>query len=201
LAGGESETHVRLSLGSVYVAIIHYPVYDRKRRPITTSIKGIDLHDISRTCKTYGVKAYYVVQPLDSQHMLAKKISEYWQDGPGGEFNPSRKEALELLRVTRTIEEMEQQITDAEGLEPVYVSTDGRSFPWSQPFKQVRENIRNSDRPFVILLGTGDGLDEAMLRETDIFLEPIQPKADFNHLSVRSAAAIILDRLLADDIE
>jgi len=185
-------------LGSVYVALIHYPVYDRKRLPITTSIKGIDLHDISRTCKTYGVKAYYVVQPLESQHTLAKRISEYWQDGPGGQFNANRKEALELLRVTKTIEEMERRIIEEEGQEPIYISTDGRSLPWSQPFEKVRENILRSDRPFVILLGTGDGLDEAILKETDIFLEPIQPKAEFNHLSVRSAAAIILDRLLAD---
>jgi hypothetical protein len=35
------------------------------------------------------------------------------------------------------------------------------------------------------------------LQRADVFLEPIQGPADFNHLSVRAAVAITLDRLFA----
>lgn len=183
-------------MGSVYVALLHYPVYDRKRKPVTTSVTTMDLHDISRSCKTYGVKAYYIVQPLHTQCLLAKRIADYWQTGPGGKFNSNRKEALELLRVSETFEEMEEQITEEEGAMPTYVATDAKKYPWSKSYQEVREQIKSSDNPFVILLGTGDGLDEAVVTESDILLDPILGPTDYNHLSVRAAAAIILDRLL-----
>jgi hypothetical protein len=46
------------------------------------------------------------------------------------------------------------------------------------------------------LLGTGWGLTEAVLSQSDYVLEAVEGQGDYNHLSVRSAAAIILDRLL-----
>jgi hypothetical protein len=45
-------------------------------------------------------------------------------------------------------------------------------------------------------LGTGWGVTETILAQADHALEPIQGGTDYNHLSVRSAAAIILDRVL-----
>jgi len=47
-----------------------------------------------------------------------------------------------------------------------------------------------------VLFGTGWGLDEAVFKEADYFLDPIEADTGYNHLSVRSAAAIILDRLV-----
>ncbi len=159
----------------------------------------MDVHDIARSCKTYGVHAYYIVQPLRTQNLLARKIAEYWQRGPGGGFNANRKEALELIRVTESVQEMQDQILDETGLEPIYVATDAKRYPWSQSFSTVRNKIRDSDEPFTLLFGTGDGLDESVITESDILLEPIEGPTDYNHLSVRGAAAIILDRLLRVD--
>jgi hypothetical protein len=56
--------------------------------------------------------------------------------------------------------------------------------------------LHRETRPFLVLFGTGWGLTEATLSQADYVLEPIQGRTEFNHLSVRSAAAIILDRLL-----
>jgi hypothetical protein len=45
-------------------------------------------------------------------------------------------------------------------------------------------------------LGTGWGLTEECFSAADFILEPIAGNGSYNHLSVRSAAAIMLDRLL-----
>jgi hypothetical protein len=47
----------------------------------------------------------------------------------------------------------------------------------------------------MILLGTGFGLAPAVREQTDLALEAIRGSGDYNHLSVRAAASIILDRL------
>jgi hypothetical protein len=49
--------------------------------------------------------------------------------------------------------------------------------------------------PNLLVLGTGYGLADEMLERCDLLLEPIQGDDEYNHLSVRAAAAIILDRL------
>ena len=51
-------------------------------------------------------------------------------------------------------------------------------------------------KPHVLVLGTAWGLSEDFILTADYVLEPIVGKTDYNHLSVRSAAAIIFDRLL-----
>jgi hypothetical protein len=51
-------------------------------------------------------------------------------------------------------------------------------------------------RPYLILLGTGWGLTETVFSQSDYVLEAVAGDSDYNHLSVRSAAAIILDRLI-----
>jgi hypothetical protein len=56
--------------------------------------------------------------------------------------------------------------------------------------------LRKESKPFLILFGTGWGLTEAVLAQSDYILESIEGRSDYNHLPVRSAAAVILDRLL-----
>jgi tRNA (guanine37-N1)-methyltransferase len=49
----------------------------------------------------------------------------------------------------------------------------------------------------LILLGTGWGIAYRELGNVDYFLPPIEGIGDFNHLSVRSAASIVLDRIIS----
>ncbi len=49
--------------------------------------------------------------------------------------------------------------------------------------------------PVLLLFGTAWGLAPEVMQSVDATLPPINGVGDFNHLSVRSAAAIILDRL------
>lgn len=67
-------------------------------------------------------------------------------------------------------------------------------------YKKLREKIFNDDKPFLILFGTGWGLIEEVINSADYILKPVKGYNAFNHLSVRSAAAIILDRLLSSKI-
>jgi hypothetical protein len=48
----------------------------------------------------------------------------------------------------------------------------------------------------VLALGTAWGLAETFMETSDHVLEPVTGGTDYNHLPVRSAAAIILDRVL-----
>jgi hypothetical protein len=48
----------------------------------------------------------------------------------------------------------------------------------------------------VLLFGTAWGLADEILEAADHRLAPINGKGAYNHLAVRSAVAIILDRLL-----
>ncbi|MGC8720905.1 MAG: RNA methyltransferase, partial [Thermodesulforhabdaceae bacterium] len=52
--------------------------------------------------------------------------------------------------------------------------------------------------PVILLFGTAWGLADAVFEQADYILEPIRGKSSYNHLSVRCAAAIIIDRLFGD---
>jgi hypothetical protein len=58
--------------------------------------------------------------------------------------------------------------------------------------------MAEDQRPYLVLLGTGWGLTTEALAQADLILEPIRGVSPYNHLSVRTAAAVILDRLRAD---
>jgi hypothetical protein len=49
--------------------------------------------------------------------------------------------------------------------------------------------------PVLILLGTGWGLADHLIPSVSRLLAPIEGASDWNHLSVRTAGAILLDRL------
>jgi hypothetical protein len=45
------------------------------------------------------------------------------------------------------------------------------------------------------MFGTGWGMIDELIERADYYLDPIEGPVEYNHLSVRSACAIILDRL------
>jgi len=56
--------------------------------------------------------------------------------------------------------------------------------------------MNNNEKPYLILFGTGWGMTEELIGKADAVLPPILGENEYNHLSVRSATAIILDRLI-----
>lgn len=182
----------------VYIALLHHPMYNKRGDIITTSITNLDLHDISRAARTYAVEGFYVVHPSDNQHQLLQEIAHYWSDGYGGEYNPDRKDAFHILKPVRQIEQVIEDIHSTTGTVPLTVATDARIYPNSITYSRLKKQIYEEEQVFLLLFGTGWGMSKAFVQKCDYILEPVGEVSDYNHLSVRSAVSIILDRLLGE---
>ena len=136
-----------------------------------------------------------MVTPLEDQQELVQRIISHWTDGIGATYNPKRRSALELIRVKDSFCEVLNQITDKENEYPLTIATCARKYPTNISYEKFRTMLNNG-KPYVLTLGTAWGLAEEFISKADYVLDPIAGAADYNHLSVRSAAAIILDRLL-----
>ena len=181
---------------SVYVSLLHYPVYNKEKRVVTTSLTTLDIHDIARASRTYGVKGYYIVQPIENHLWLANKLLSFWQGGHGREYNPKRWEALKIVKAVPYFEEVVADIEKIDGKKPKIVVTTAKRYENAVSFDRLKELINKNDVPYIICFGTGWGLTEDFMKKSDYILEPVCGPTDYNHLSVRSAASIILDRLL-----
>ena len=162
---------------------------------MASAVTNLDLHDIARAARTYGVRSFHVITPLDDQRELAEKIVRHWTCGPGGEHNPKRREALELIRVTPSLDETRAIIAGESGQPPAIVATCARRYPNAIKFAELAERLR-AGNPHLVIFGTAWGLSQELIEASDAILEPIGDHQGYNHLSVRSAAAIALDRLM-----
>ncbi len=178
----------------LYVALAHYPVTNKNGAVIASAITNLDLHDISRVARTYGVKSFYVVTPLADQRLLAEKIVAHWTKGAGADYNPARRDALNLIRLVDTVENAARDIDRREKQAPKIVATGARRHPASIGYGQLRGLLKEKI-PYLLVFGTAWGLAESFRERADYILEPITGTTGYNHLSVRSAAAIVLDRL------
>lgn len=182
-------------MANVYIALLHHPIYNKRKDVVTTCITGFDLHDIARNSVTYGVKKYFVVNPLPAQRQFAQRMLDFWSDKTSLEFNWTRAEAFKLLSIEEKLDDVIEKITKAEGQAPKIVGTSAKPVGVVR-FEDLKKELKKAKGPYLILFGTGWGIADEVFDKMDCVLEPIVGKSDYNHLSVRSANAIILDRLL-----
>ena len=156
-------------MANLYLGLVHYPIYNKNMQVIATAVTNFDIHDISRTARTYDVKKYFLIHPLE-------------------------------VRVTYTssIESAIAAVTEIEGQAPVTITTDARTYPNTVTYGFVRKLLHSGDKPLLLLFGTGFGMEQETMNSFDYVLEPVYGPCDYNHLCVRSAAAIILDRLAGE---
>lgn len=185
-------------MAPVYIGLIHYPIYNKRMEIVTTALTNYDLHDIARTAKTYNVKRYFIVHPVEAQREMALRIMNHWKTGGGVAYNPNRKEAFEETELVPTLDDVLQWIENEEGEKPIIVTTDARVYPNTISYKAMRQKIHDDAKPILILFGTGFGMTKEMMQQFDYIIEPIYGAGSYNHLCVRSAVAIILDRLLGE---
>lgn len=178
------------------MALIHHPVVDKNGQTIAAAVTALDLHDIARAAKTYGVERFYVVTPLLDQQELVKALIDHWVTGAGARYNPDRQAALALIRLTPSIEETLADMTRRHGARPQTVVTSARMTEGNLTFDGLRTLACNG-RPTLLMFGTAWGLAPAAMAQAEFRLAPIEGAGDYNHLSVRSAVSIILDRTLA----
>lgn len=184
-----------MSFKPAALALVHYPVLDRRGEIVATALTNLDLHDLARTAMTFGVAKLYVVTPVVEQQRLAGKICEHWCRGYGATYNPLRKEALSLMEIT---DSLESAITsweehNGEAVKPVLT---GAAICNGISYRTCRE--LSTKHPLLLVFGTGWGLAPALFKKNWQTLRAIKGKNDYNHLPVRSAAAIIMDRLFGN---
>lgn len=182
-------------MNNIFIALVHYPVYNKNGEVVATSVTTLDIHDIARIAKTYGIAKFYIVTPLPLQRELIQRILKHWVHGYGAIYNPTRKEAFVNVSIAGGIAEITEDIREKTGKTPKIIATDARKFPDSVNFKIIKEEIIKPS-PFLFLFGTGWGLERGIIKSADYRLEPVEGIKDYNHLPVRGAIAIILDRLL-----
>lgn len=183
----------------VYIGLLHYPMVNRRGDIVATSVTNLDIHDISRTSRTYDVDRFFIVHPAENQRALINKIADYWENGYGGVYNSDRTEAFSRLSVCSDLEEVKEIIFKETGHKATVVATDAKIYPDTVSFMSMRKRIfEEEDLSLLILFGTGWGMTKDMTNSCDHILPPIALYSDYNHLSVRSAVAIIIDRLLGE---
>jgi hypothetical protein len=178
-------------MNNTYIALIHHPV-TRNGSVITSSITNLDIHDISRVCATYGLGGYFIVHPDEKMRSIANKLAGHWSKGEGKKNNPDRHEALKVLKIVENLDDAVQIISEKEKQTPLLVGTTARKKENSVPLIHIK---KEKNKPVLILFGTAGGIEDNYLDSLDFILEPIEVGTDYNHLSVRSAVSIFIDRL------
>lgn len=191
-------TNATTTTGRLSVALVHHPVLDRHGGIQTTAITNLDVHDLARSSRTYGCAAFYVVTPVTAQIDQARAIVGFWEGEAGQKRNKDRTEAMSRVHVTASVEEAIAAEVATTGARPLIVVTSAKP-QGTVPYSELRRRLDDGAHALV-LFGTGSGLADSVHGMADLVLAPIIGPADidgsrWNHLSVRSAAAIILDRL------
>ncbi len=180
---------------NLYPVLIHYPVLNKRGETVAVSLTNLDVHDIARVSRTFGLGAYFMATPLEDQRLLLERLLAYWLYGPGTGANPDRARALSVVRVRTGLDEIRKEVEAETGVVPRLVAATA-SGAGTMDIGKVREWLLSS--PVLLLLGTGSGLAPEIMDQASGVLRPIRFLDAYNHLSVRSAAAILVDRVLGD---
>lgn len=180
----------------IALGLVHHPIYDRQRKVVATNITNLDVHDIARACRVYGVEKYFLIHPMEEQLMFVHRLLEHWRIGDGARFNPMRKTALTMVETANSLE----AAIKVWGGTCEIVATHARKLEGvpAVGFRELRERIQREDGKLFLVFGTGFGLTDELMQGCTALLEPIRGAStdDYRHLSVRSAVSICLDRLL-----
>lgn len=177
------------------IALVHRPVLDKEGQIVTTALTNIDVHDLARSARTYGCTDYFIVHPVEIQRELTRRIVEHWTDGSSAKRIPTRKDALSIVRAVATLDDA----AAALGADVEIWVTAARVIEGKQAvsFQAARAKLQGPGGPVLLVFGTGWGLAPEIIDRAHDVLEPIRGAGAWNHLSVRSACAIALDRLCA----
>ena len=182
-------------MADLFAALIHHPVVDRNAQIVTSAVTSLDIHDLARAARTYDLRAVFVVHPIPEQRKFAASVLDHWRVDYGRVHDARRREALERVHIVVELDDAIASAAEMAGARPLIVHTSARTETGTS-FRELRARMEAPDAPpMMILLGTGFGMAPEVVNRADVVLAPILGPGDYNHLSVRSAAGIILDRL------
>jgi hypothetical protein len=180
----------------LYIVLLHYPVYNKDGEIVTTAIANMDIHDIARVAKTYAASGFYIVNPVEGQRKLAQEIITHWLDGYGADYNKFRQSAFELINIKATFKEVFDDVIEQTGFKPKTIVTGANFSGEVLKFAELRKILQNSNMPYLLIFGTGSGIADDLINSSDFKLERIRGISSYNHLAVRSAVAIIMDKIM-----
>lgn len=189
---------------NIHIALVHHPVLLKNNTAGSSSVTNLDIHDISRISCTYGISSLQIITPIQDQKILVRELLDHWTKGDGAKTNPDRAKALSLANLADSLEEAALHIEKRCGIRPLLIGTSakaekdkkGREKRLAVPFCEIAALAETT--PLLIVLGTSHGLAPEAMAQCDYLLPPIRYMGHYNHLPVRSACAVILDRLLGD---
>lgn len=189
---------------NIHIALVHHPVLLKNNMAGSSSVTNLDLHDIARIACTYGLSSLQIITPITDQKLLVQELLEHWTKGEGAKTNPDRAKALSLAQLADNIEEATAHVEKISGTKPLLIGTSakaekdkkGREKRLAAPFCKITELARENS--LLLVFGTSHGLAPEALAKCDYILPPLRYMGQYNHLPVRSACAIIVDRLLGD---
>ena len=179
----------------LFIALVHYPVLNRQGEKICSAITNLDIHDIARSATTYGVEKFFVITPSIQQQELAQRVMAHWQNGVGAKFNPDRKRAFSIVELSESIEDVIDRLPCHKN-RCLILATSAKKYPNCLSWENFEKIVYKMEFECILLLfGTASGLHQECFALCDGVLCPITGETNYNHLSVRSAVAIILDRI------
>lgn len=179
----------------VSLALVHHPTLGKDGSEITTAVTSLDLHDFARLATTYGFGAVSIVTNLETQVALVERLIEHWVSGHGAKANPDRKRALGAVKLVESLGRAVAEAKDSWGAEPIVVGTTARAEAGQIGFGEMGRILAETERPVIVVFGTGWGLAQSVMEMCDYVVQPVDGGSGYNHLSVRSAASIVVDRL------
>ena len=190
-------------MSSLYLGLVHHPVINKRGETVTTSVTNLDIHDIARSCRTYGISRYYIITPIVSQQRLVERILGHWKKHASALYNPDRQEALGGVGLVSSLKSGKEDIFYRESCFPHTVVTGAKLEHDVVGTEFLRKRIETQKKPILLLFGTGYGLHSELIEEADYRLKSLVGSASdgYNHLSVRSAVAIYLEKLRGEEYE
>ncbi len=175
------------------IALVHHPALDKEGNVVTTALTNLDVHDMARSARTYGCTDYFVVHPIEAARTMVSRIVDHWTFGSSAKRIPDRKDALAIVRAVPTLEDAIAAL-GAGGPVETWVTT-ALEIGTTMRFSEARARLTTEGPPVLLLFGSGWGLAPSATSKATHVVEPIYGPGDWNHLSVRAACAIALDRL------
>jgi tRNA (guanine37-N1)-methyltransferase len=179
-----------------YVVLMHTDILLKSGAVGTSSVASLDIHDIARSSATFGLKGYFLVTKLEDQAQLVNTFLDFWKSDDGKEYNKNRYQAMHRVQTASSIDEVIDKITQIENAAPLMVATCAKKQQLQTP--QIDYHSQGTvwahNRPVLFIFGTAHGLSQSIIERCDYLLLPVNGMTSYNHLSVRSAAAVIFDR-------
>ena len=179
-------------MNDLNIALVHFPVLNKLGETVTTSVTPFDIHDISRSSLTFGVKNFFIVNPSEKQKKVLDRISSFWKSGIGKDYNETRSQAFEIVKFTYSLEDAINELSIKHNSPVIKVATSAKEYQLNKSISIEDLCKLNLKNPILLIFGTGWGLSPDIFSSCDYILKPIKGLSDYNHLSVRSAVSIIL---------